>query len=83
VIHVALVLAHCGANWKYCDSGTAVAGIGIIGGMLWAGKRAERRKHERVKELRMQALSKALQQAHAQQRGEAPAPRSGTRKKKR
>jgi len=40
-------LAHCGANWKYCDGGSAVVLVLIAVGVIWAGKRAERKARER------------------------------------
>ena len=37
------LLAHCGANWKYCDGGSAAAGILLLWGTIWAGRKADRK----------------------------------------
>lgn len=40
-------LAHCGANWIYCDGGSGLVLVLIVIGVFWAGKRAERKAKER------------------------------------
>jgi hypothetical protein len=61
---LALVLAHCGANWKYCDGGTAATAIVLLVGVIWAGKRAERKKHERRQALEAAGLVQQLASEH-------------------
>jgi hypothetical protein len=58
VLATALLLAHCGANWKYCDGGTAVTAVILLVGVIWAGKRAERKKQAR-REQHLRALEAA------------------------
>lgn len=58
MVSAALLLAHCGANWKYCDGGTVATAIVLLVGVIWAGKRAERKKQERREE-HMRALEAA------------------------
>jgi hypothetical protein len=60
-------VAHCGANWIYCDGGSGLALVLIVVGVIWAGKRAERKSKER-------------RAAYAAARGisEDQLPRSGT-----
>jgi len=55
-----LVLAHCGANWKYCDGGTVATAIVLLVGVIWAGKRAERKKQARRQALEAAGLVQQL-----------------------
>jgi hypothetical protein len=70
LLSTALLLAHCGANWKYCDGGTAVTAVVLLLGVIWAGKRAERKKQARREE-HMRALEAAglFQQLAAENEG--------------
>jgi hypothetical protein len=43
----ALLLAHCGANWKYCDGGTAGSFVLMLFGIRWAAKRADAKAKRR------------------------------------
>jgi hypothetical protein len=65
-------LAHCGANWWLCDGASGVALVFIVVGVIWAGKRAERKSKER-------------RAAYAAARGisEDQLPRSGTHHRRR
>ena len=41
------VLAHCGANWKYCDGGSVAGGVLLLWLVRRSVKRAERKARER------------------------------------
>jgi hypothetical protein len=43
----AQLLAHCGANWKYCDGGSIAGGLFMLWLVRRSVKRAERKAHER------------------------------------
>ena len=46
MLHLGL-LAHCGAKWWLCDGVTSIGGVGILCGIWWAAKRADRKQKER------------------------------------
>ena len=54
------LLAHCGANWKYCDVGTGLAALSLLGGTVWACRKADKK----AKQKRAQR-DYVLQQANA------------------
>jgi hypothetical protein len=44
---IQLVVAHCGANWKYCDGGSIAGGVFMLWLVRRSVKRAERKARER------------------------------------
>ena len=47
MLQTGLVLAHCGAKWWLCDGVTSVGAVGIVGGIWWSARRADRKQKER------------------------------------
>lgn len=41
------LVAHCGANWKYCDGGSVAGGVLLLWLVRRSVKRAERKARER------------------------------------
>ena len=37
------LLAHCGANWIYCDGGSGLAAVLLLWGTVWAGRKADKK----------------------------------------
>lgn len=89
------LLAHCGANWKYCDTGTGLAAVGLLWGTVWAGRKADKKakikRAERDLVLRqaqahgvmdaVNAIAAQMRAAEAEN-GATAAPRTGTTRKK-
>ena len=59
------LLAHCGANWMYCDGGSIVGGIALLWIIRLSGKRAERQAKERAAD---RATARAIGEIVAKQR---------------
>jgi hypothetical protein len=47
MVQAVLVLAHCGAKWWLCDGVTSVGAVGIVGGIWWSARRADKKQKER------------------------------------
>ena len=47
MLQAGLVLAHCGAKWWLCDGVTSVGAVGIVVGIWWSARRADRKQKER------------------------------------
>ena len=59
---IALVVAHCGANWKYCDGGSVAGGLFFLWLIRRSVKRAERKARQRALD-RIAAREQARDQA--------------------
>jgi hypothetical protein len=44
---VLTLLAHCGANWIYCDGGTGLVAVMLLWGTVWAGRKADRKAKQK------------------------------------
>jgi hypothetical protein len=66
---IQLVVAHCGANWKYCDSGSIAGGVFMLWLVRRSVKRAERKARERHAE---RIAARALGEIVAQHRDQKP-----------
>ena len=42
------VLAHCGANWIYCDGAAVLGGLLFLLAVWWSTRRSQRRARERA-----------------------------------
>ena len=63
------LLAHCGANWKYCDGGSIAGGVF----MLWLVRRSVKRAERKARERRDERLAaRALADVLAKQKDETP-----------
>jgi hypothetical protein len=68
VIHF---VAHCGANWKYCDGGSIAGGIF----MLWLVRRSVKRAERKARERQNQRLAaRAIAEVAAKQEEMGPPP---------
>lgn len=89
------LLAHCGANWKYCDGGTGAVAILMLWGTIWAGRKADKKakakraQHDLVLQQAqahgvMDAVNAIAAQMRAAESGASAtaAPRTGTTRKK-
>jgi 4'-phosphopantetheinyl transferase EntD len=66
------LVAHCGANWKYCDGGSVAGGIFMLWLIRRSVKRAERKARQRRDE-RLAARAVAEIVAKQQEEKDPPA----------
>jgi hypothetical protein len=66
VIHL---VAHCGANWEYCDGGSVAGGLLLLWLVRRSVKRAERKARERRDE---RLAARALAEILAKQQDQTP-----------
>ena len=89
------LLAHCGANWKYCDTGTGAVAVLLLWGTVWAGRKADKKakakKAQRDYVLQQAQAHGVMDTVHAiaaqmraaeREAAAAGAPRAGTTRKK-
>jgi hypothetical protein len=70
---IQLVVAHCGANWKYCDGGSIAGGVLMLWLVRGSVKRAERKARERrAARIAAHALSDLAARQQDQPRAEDP-----------
>jgi hypothetical protein len=66
---ITLVLAHCGANWKYCDGGS-IAGAAF---MVWLVRRSVKRAEKKARQRRDERIAaQALAEILAKQQDQTP-----------
>jgi hypothetical protein len=67
------LLAHCGANWMYCDGGSIVGGVALLWVIRRSVKRAERQARERAADrATARAIAEIMAKRDEQERQEAP-----------
>ena len=62
------LLAHCGAKWWLCDGATSVGGVGIVIGIWWAAKRADRKQKEREDAVNVSRVLEEIREKQATRR---------------
>jgi hypothetical protein len=67
------LLAHCGANWAYCDGGSIVGGVALLWVIRRSVKRAERQARERAADrATARAVADIVAKRNEQERQDAP-----------